>query len=267
MKGLKPLTIVALAASVSLLAACNQGAQQGGEQVVEEIPPGTTIGPIYIPPEAQDISGAWWTQEYTASIVPRLVDHDELPFTEAGQARYEEIMAGLADGSIIDNARRTCVPDGIPRILGNPYPFQIIQTPGQVTIIYELNHVIRPIPLDVPVPSDDELEIFPYYSGHSVAHWEGDTLVVESAGFKDGSTFIDATGVPHTWQMRTVERIRKLDDNTLENVITVTDADFYSEPWSARFVFDFHPDVRLEDYNCGDEHRDISHIPGVNPPN
>ena len=110
----------------------------------------------------------------------------------------------------------------MPRILTNPYPFQIIQTPGQVTIIYELNHVIRPIKLDVPQADADTLEIFPYYMGHSVGRWEGDTLIVESAGFNE-KTWFDSTGATSSWQKTTVETIRKLDDDTLEFVIEVND--------------------------------------------
>ena len=239
------------------------GGRGGGRGAAPPIPVGTPGGPIYTPPANQNISGVWWVQKYSPKI--EIVGGGDLPFTPAGAAKYQANMAGLRDGSIKDEARRVCVPDGIPRILGNPYPYQIIQTPGQVTLVYEINHVIRPLPLDKPLPPADELEIFPYYSGHSSAHWEGDTLVIESAGFNE-KTFIDATGAPHSDQMRTVERIRKVNDRTLENVVTVTDPVMFTRPWQARFVYDLHPEVRLEDYNCGDPHRDIYHIPGVRRP-
>ena len=74
---------------------------------------------------------------------------------------------------------------------------------------------------------------------------------------------VDATGAPHSNEMTTVERIHKLEDGALENVITVTDPVYYSEPFSARFVYDYHPDVRLRDYVCGEPHRNISHIQGI----
>jgi hypothetical protein len=208
----------------------------------------------------QDVSGIWWVQEYSPNI--EVSGGGALPLNEAGQQKYAETMAGLQDGSIVDEARRLCVPDGVPRILGNPYPFQIVHTPGQTTIIYELNHVVRFVAMDRPMYSAEELEVLPYYSGHAVGRWNGDTLVIETAGFNE-KTFIDATGAPHSYQMTTVERIRKLDDGTLENVITVTDPIYYSEPFTARFIYDNHPDVRLRDYVCGEPHRDISHIPGI----
>ena len=225
---------------------------------------GTTVGPIYTPPEHQDISGVWWTETYEPVL--QLVGDGEVPYNEAGVARYEEIKAGVASGEIADEARRVCVPDGLPRILTNPYPFQIIQTPGQITFIYELNHVIRPVKLDVPQASELDLEIFPYYMGHSVGRWEGDTLIVESAGFNE-KTWFDSTGTPSSWQKTTVETIRKLDDGSLEWTIEVNDPMYLTESFSASYVYNKHDDVRLEDYNCGDEHRDISHIEGVNPQN
>lgn len=245
---------VAVAALLSLTGGA-MAAQQGGA---------AGDSPIYVPPSpAQNISGVWWTEKYSAKIEP--IGGGALPWTAAGKKKYAENMKGLKDGSITDEARRVCVPDGVPRILGNPYPFQIIQTPGQVTFVYELNHVIRPVLLDKPMPPEDQLEIFPYYSGHSVGHWDGNTLVIETAGFND-KTFLDATGAPHSDQMKTVERIKKLSPTKLEDVITVTDPEMFTKPWSARYVYDLHPEVRLQDYNCGEKHRDISHVPGVHVP-
>ena len=225
---------------------------------------GETIGPMYYPPEQQDISGVWQTQRYYADLEEVL--GGPVPLNEAGRQRWEEIRAALESGEITDEARRVCVPDGLPRILSNPYPFEIIETPGQVTIIYELNHVIRPIKLDVPQADELTLEIFPYYMGHSVGTWDGDTLVVESAGFNE-KTWLDATGKPSSWQKTTVERIRKIDEDTLEIEITINDPMYLTTPFTVSYLFDRRDDLRLEDYNCGDEHRDISNIPGVNPPN
>jgi hypothetical protein len=225
---------------------------------------GETVGPIYSPPEHQDISGVWQTQRYYADLEEVL--GGPVPLNDVGLQRWEEIRAGLETGEITDQARHVCVPDGLPRILSNPYPFEIIETPGQVAIIYELNHVIRPIKLDVPQADDLTLEILPYYMGHSVGAWEGDMLVVESAGFNE-KTWLDATGKPSSWQKTTVERIRKVDDDTLEIEITISDPVYLTEPFTVSYLFDKRDDLRLEDYNCGDEHRDISNIPGVNPPN
>jgi hypothetical protein len=250
-------------ASVALSVVTSAEAQRagGGRGQQQQAPPTAPGGPIYTPPSpAMNISGVWWTQSYSSKI--QIVGGGDLPYNEKGKSQYAGNVAALKDGMLKDEARRLCVPDGLPRILGNPYPFQLIQTPGRVTFVYELNHVIRPIPLDKPQQSAEELEVAPHYSGHSVAHWSGDTLVIETAGFNE-KTFLDATGAPHSDAMTTVEQVRKADDKTLEDVITVTDAAMFTKPWSARFVYDLHPEVRLEDYVCGEKHRDISMVKGV----
>ena len=211
-----------------------------------------------------DLSGIYWATQYNAKI--QIVGGGELPLTAAGKAAYDKNIAGLKDGSITDAARKYCVPDGLPRVLATPYPFEIIQgPPGNVTIIYELNHQVRVIRMDKPMPGEKELISFPFYNGHSVGRFEGDTLVVETAGFNE-KTFVDATGAPQTDQMRTLERIRKISPAQLEIVITIHDPDYYTRDWQARFVYNQRNDVRIDDYLCGEEHRDISSVQGVRRP-
>ena len=91
---------------------------------------------------APDISGTYWATSYSPTI-PVLGGGDP-PLNAAGKAAYEMTRAGLKDGSIVDKARRVCVPDGVPRVLATPYPFEIFQAPaGQVTFLYEMNHQVR----------------------------------------------------------------------------------------------------------------------------
>jgi hypothetical protein len=214
--------------------------------------------------DAPDLSGIYWATQYNAKI--QLVGGGELPFTAAGKAAYEKNIAALKDGSLTDNARKFCVPDGLPRVLATPYPFEIIQAPpGQVTIIYELSHQVRMIAMDKPLPSDEDLLVLPFFNGHSVGHFDGDTLVVESAGFNE-KIFVDATGAPSTDELRTVERIRKISPTQLEDIITIHDPEYYSRDWQARFVYTQRSDVRLEDYVCGEPHRDLSSVAGVRRP-
>src|SRR5436305_3307221 len=128
--------------------------------------------------KAPDLSGIYWATAYNAKI--QIAGGGDLPLTSAGKAAYEKNAAGLKNGSISDDARRFCVPDGLPRVLATPYPFEIVQAPpGQVTILYELNHQIRVIRMDKPMPSEKELLVHQAYNGHSVGRYEGDTLVVE----------------------------------------------------------------------------------------
>ncbi len=210
------------------------------------------------------LSGIYWATEYHPNI--QVVGGGELPLTEAGRTAHARNMAGLKDGSIEDRARKYCTPDGVPRSLATPYPFEIIEAPaGQILIVYEMNHMIRRIAMDTPLPPYEELFIEPFYNGHSVGRFEGDTLVVQSGGFKD-ETFLDATGAPHTDMLETTERIRRISPTELEDVVTIHDPEYYSRDWQARFVYTLRTDVRIEDYICGFEHRDISSVAGVDRP-
>ena len=211
-----------------------------------------------------DLSGIYWTKRYNAKI--EIVGGGELPFTPAGKKAYEANMGGLKDGSIEDKARTVCVPDGIPRVWANPYPFEIVYgPPGNLTILYELSHQVRVVRMNKPMPPEKELIAYPAFNGYSIGRFEGDTLVIESAGFK-GNTFADATGAPQSDEMRTVERIRKTSPTELEVLVTVHDTENYTRDWQARFLFNLRNDLRIEDYVCGEEHRDISSIPGVRRP-
>src|SRR5262245_45736680 len=106
--------------------------------------------------QTPDVSGTYWATEYHAKI--QLVGGGDLPLTPAGKKAYDANMAGLKDGSTTDAARKFCVPDGLPRVLASPYPFEIIQAPpGQVTIIHELNHQVRVVAMDKVMPTVREL--------------------------------------------------------------------------------------------------------------
>jgi hypothetical protein len=222
------------------------------------------VGPAAGQSAVPDLSGVYWASQYKAKV--ELVGGGELPLTAAGKAAYEKNIAGLKDGSIVDEARLFCTPDGPVRNLATPYPFEIFQAPPSlVTIIHELNEQIRSIMLDKPLPKYEDLIILPFYNGHAVGRYEGDTLVIEAAGFKD-TTFLDATGAPHTDELVTTERIRKISPTQLEIVINVHDPEYYTRDWQARFVYTLRNDIQLENYVCGEPHRDISSVAGVRRP-
>lgn len=210
-----------------------------------------------------DISGVWWAKTYSPRIL--LLGGGNPPLSMAGKAQYEKNKAGLKDGTLVDKARKVCVPDGVPRVLENPYPFEIFQVPaGQVTMIYELNHQLRVIALNKPMRKYEELALAENYNGYSVGHYEGDNLVVQSNGFNN-DTFLDSTGLPHSDEMITTERIRKIGNKQLEDVVTIHDPKMYTKDWRARFAFGQRNDIHINDYSCNDvTHRDISAVKGVN---
>jgi len=210
-----------------------------------------------------NISGIWWATTYSPKIL--VFGGGDPPLSAAGKAQYAKNQAGLRDGTLVDKARKVCTPDGVPRVLETPYPFEIFQVPkGQITMIHELNHQLRVIALDKPLRKYEELVPFETYNGHSVGHWEGDALVIESSGFNE-DTFLDSTGLPHSDELVTTERIRKIENNQLEDVITIHDPNMYARDWQAQFIYEQRNDLRIQDYSCNDAtHRDISQVKGVN---
>jgi hypothetical protein len=242
---MEDLRVCAHAASAALLA----GSLLNGLAYGQSAPP--------------DLAGTYWATRYNAKI--QTIDGGDLPLTAVGMAAYDKTIAGLKDGSIIDEARKFCLPDGVPRVLATPYPFRILQSGGQVVMIHELNHQIRIVAMNKPMPKYEELITNPFYNGHSYGRFEGDTLVVETAGFNE-KTFLDATGAPHTDGLRTTEHIRRISPTQLEIVVTVHDPEYYTRDWQARFVYTLRNDVRLEDYICGEPHRDLSSVEGVRRP-
>jgi hypothetical protein len=102
-----------------------------------------------------DISGIYWTNSYSAKIQP--LGGGDPPYTPAAMADYVKNMAAVKTYSLDDKARKLCTPDGVPRILESPYPFEIVESPdrGEIHILYELNHVIRLVTMTKPLPSPE----------------------------------------------------------------------------------------------------------------
>ena len=109
------------------------------------------------------------------------------------------------------------------------FPVQFVQTSKQIIILYEYMNVFRVIPLNAKHNEDAE----PTYLGDSVAHWEGDTLVVDSVGMND-KTYIDSYRTPHTDKLHVVERFRMIDGGkTMEVKLHVEDPGAFTTPWDA----------------------------------
>lgn len=200
---------------------------------------------------ARDLSGVWWSSTIPTAL--KATESTDIPLTASGRKLYErtrvttrEIAAGPKNKR--DMAR--CEPAGVPRIWVQPFPFKIVQKGDVVTILYEHNRVFRRIRMDAALPTAEDAD--PAYMGHSVGHWQGDELVIDTVLFKD-KTVLDDAGLPHSDQLRVTERLRKQNDGKSLSVnVTINDPAVYSKPWSTGFVFPRAPDdIQLEEYICG----------------
>ena len=154
-----------------------------------------------------------------------------------------------------DNPSTSCLPLGVPLMDYAVFPHKIVQTADVVVIMYEALTMFRQIHTDGrKLPVDPE----PAFSGYSVGKWEGDSLVVEAAGFKDNG-WLDAFGHPHSSAMRVTERFRRLNFGTMEVQVTVDDPKNYVRPITIKFNADLYPDTDLIESFCENE-KDRAHL-------
>lgn len=159
-----------------------------------------------------------------------------------------------AKGGEQDTPAANCVPPGMPEIMGQPYPIQIMFGPGQVAIQAEAYEQIRHIYTDGrPHKSDPD----PTYLGDSIGHWEGGTLVVDSVGFTPDTPLGMNYGLRHSDKMHILERMRLTDPDTLEIVTTITDPEALTQPWTTTRTFKRHPDWTIDEYVCEQNNRNL----------
>ena len=136
-------------------------------------------------------------------------------------------------------------------------PMKIVQTPNLVVVLYEYQTLFRQIFTDGrALPEDPN----PTWMGYSIGHWEGDTLVVTTAGYNDRTT-IDLGGHPHTEALRVTERFHRRDVGHLDLQVTLDDPKAYTRPWTLPVELDLMPDGELIEYVCENE-RDKPHLVG-----
>ena len=174
-----------------------------------------------------DLSGIW-----IADGGPRrsVTGEAPAPMTPAGQAKYDAQLPSYGPRAIPpalgNDPAAQCNPLGLTRTFLSIRPFEIIQLPDRVVQLFERGRTWREIWTDgraLPEQPD------PYWMGHSVGRWEGDTLVVETTGF-DERTWLDSFANPHSAAMRLEERWRRVDHDTLELDMVIHDPTMYTEP-------------------------------------
>jgi hypothetical protein len=152
-----------------------------------------------------------------------------------------------------------CLPLNPVQLHSHPQPRKIVQTPGEIAIIYEANGGLRQIFTDGrPLPGPDAE---PWWYGYSVGKWEGETLVVETTGFRDDQ-WLDEEGTPMSSSGRITERFRRTDYGTLEIEVRVDDPKTFTKPWTVRLKQRLLPDTELIEFVCGENEKSVRHMVG-----
>jgi len=206
--------------------------------------------------------GVWapiWVQDWAnPKYVEKAID---VPFTEWGLRTFDERRANLSK----DDPEGYCLPPGVPRYTGTPYPFQMIQLPDRIVILYEGgSHMYRTIFTDGRKHAAGD-KLNPTWMGESIGFWEGnDTLVVDTIGF-NGRTWLDYVGHPTTEKLHVIERFRRPDFNTLAYEATIDDPVAYTRPWTSSFKIPFKEGWEVIEYVCLENNKDLLHIGTTEP--
>jgi hypothetical protein len=158
-----------------------------------------------------------------------------------------------------DDPTSNCFPGGIVRLHTYPAFNKIVQTPALVVILSEREVTYRQIFVDGrPLPANP----LPTWKGYSVGHWEGDTLVVESTGFRNEGIWLDRKGSPLTDAATITERFRRVNYGRMEVQVTVNDPKAYTAPWTATLNEFIAPNTELLDFVCLENNTDAPHVVG-----
>ena len=156
----------------------------------------------------------------------------------------------------VNDPHTHCMPPNFPRAWAFPENQKMIQTPGLLVVLHEWNASYRQIFFD---GRDFPGDMVPAWSGYSVAHWDGDTLVVESRGFRDDN-WLDTTGNPLTDAAKVIERIRRPNFGSLDVEITIDDPKAYTRPWTVTVHEKAVLDTEMMDFMCLENNRDPAHM-------
>ena len=179
---------------------------------------------------------------------------DGLPFQPWAADLHQQRVASNSK----DNPDAHCLPLGLMQLHTHSQPRKMIQTPGAIVILYEANAGVRQIFTDGrPLPKDPQ----PWWFGYSTGKWDGDTLAVETAGFRDLG-WLDVEGSPLTESGKILERFRRIDYGHLEIEVTIDDPKAYTKPWTVTVHQRIMLDTDLIEFICQENERDAPHLSG-----
>jgi hypothetical protein len=204
-----------------------------------------------------DLSGLW--EPASKGSDPQFMD---IAKNVAGGLPFQPWAAELVKARRADENKDDpdghCQPLGLVKMHLHPYPRKMIQLPGLLVILFERNTEYRQIFTDGrPLPEDPQ----PGFNGYSVGKWDGDTLVVESIGFKDG-LWLDISGTPLTDAAKVTERFRRPDFGNLEIGVTIDDPKAYTKPWSIEVKQTIALDTDMLEFVCQENEKDVPHLVG-----
>lgn len=206
----------------------------------------TCIAPALATAAPPDLTGVWSIADYRSTL--KTTDGAAPPLTPAAKAVYDKRVAASAKGDRSFDETRLCLPPGLPRLMLIDKPFEILQRDKVVYFVHQDNRMPRRAYFGEALPTDKD----PLYLGYSVARWEGAALVIDSAGFRDG-TLLDDSGLPHSGSLHLTERYElDKDGKTLRARFTIEDPVTYTRAWSADARYVRRANFEIPEEVCAD---------------
>jgi len=194
-----------------------------------------------------DLTGVWSIVGHTSTL--KTIEGSLPPLNAAARTLYEQHLAAAARGDRSFDGVTRCLPPGLPRLMLMNEPFEILQRQRVIYFVHQLNRLPRRAYLGEQLPEDPD----PLYLGFSVAHWQGDVLVIESSGFREG-TLLDDAGLPHSDALHLTERYQLgKDGRTLHARFTIEDPKTYTHSWNAQAEYVRRPGYEIPEEVCADQ--------------
>jgi hypothetical protein len=200
-----------------------------------------------------DLNGFWKGMRDTKPVgnIAKDLPGLKLPLTPEGEAAWKHNVTATIDPEAL------CIPGGIPRHNASGLPFMVLQAPQYVSFLYFYTYY-RLIPVDGRKHLEDP---DPSFFGDEIGRWDGDTLVVDSVGFKDEQVWADENGSPHSDALHVVERWTRPDASHIHVDTLIEDPKFYTHPFTYNRTWEAgNPTDRLAEYACSENNKDREHL-------
>src|SRR5215469_8818493 len=196
-----------------------------------------------------DLNGIW-QGPYTPDLSRTLTGGEAIPFTPYGAERFKNVdPANNPDGF--------CLPVGPARGFQSPAPFQLVQNDSIIAVLFENQRIYRIFYTDGTKHPDDIAE-YPEWMGHSIGHWEGTKLVVDTVGINE-RTWLDTVGHEHSDKLHLTETFEKTGHDNIHYTVTFEDPVFFTRPWTSTRELT-RQNTRIMSYSCEENEKDRIHL-------
>jgi hypothetical protein len=203
---------------------------------------------VATPPRASTIA------KRMAEVPPPVMPKLKGKYLEQGK----QFRMAMMKGQVTSDPLADCLPQGLALFWNGPYAFEIMQTPKQINFFQEWNEQTHRVYLDGRKHPEDPN---PTFNGHSIGHWQGDTLMVDSIGFTTDSLM--DMGIGHSEAMHITESMRSLAPDLIEITQTIADPEALEEPWTRITRLRRKPDMEVMEYVCAQNNRNKTNADGT----